>query len=123
MGLDMSHDCWSGPYSAFHRFRKKICEVAGYGDLNEREGFVMDKPGIPWPTDDPLVIFLSHSDCDGEIAAADCGPIADCIEALLPSLERAGSGGGYIWSYAGLAEQLIAGLRLAASKDQMVRFR
>jgi hypothetical protein len=30
MGLDTSHDCWHGAYSAFTRWRNKLAEVAGY---------------------------------------------------------------------------------------------
>ena len=30
MGLDTSHDCWHGAYSAFNRWRNKLAEVAGY---------------------------------------------------------------------------------------------
>ena len=28
MGLDTSHDCWNGAYSAFHRWRIKITPAA-----------------------------------------------------------------------------------------------
>ena len=122
MGLDTSHGCWHGAYSSFNRFRKKVCEVAGYGDLDKREGFSDNAPGIPWPTDDPLVALLHHSDCDGEIAAEDCGPIADRLEGLLPSLERAGDGGGHIGDYAVAARTFIVGLRDAAAKNEAVDF-
>ncbi len=30
MGLDTSHDCWHGAYSAFGRWRRAIAEAAGY---------------------------------------------------------------------------------------------
>jgi len=39
MGLSISHDTWSGAYSAFHRWRQKIAEVAGYPPLDLMEGF------------------------------------------------------------------------------------
>jgi hypothetical protein len=29
MGLDISHGCWEGAYSAFMRWRQQIAEVAG----------------------------------------------------------------------------------------------
>ncbi len=42
MGLDTSHDCWHGAYSAFGRWREKLAEVAGI-PLPLMEGFY---PGI-----------------------------------------------------------------------------
>lgn len=30
MGLDTTHGCWHGAYSAFNRWRDKLAEVAGY---------------------------------------------------------------------------------------------
>ena len=39
MGLDTSHDCWHGAYSAFMRWREKIAEVAGFPPLWAMEGF------------------------------------------------------------------------------------
>lgn len=39
MGLDTSHGCWHGAYSAFMRWRQKIAEVAGLPPLSMMEGF------------------------------------------------------------------------------------
>lgn len=39
MGLDTSHGCWHGAYSAFMRWRCKIAEVAGLPPLELMEGF------------------------------------------------------------------------------------
>ena len=39
MGLDTTHDCWHGAYSAFMRWRKKLAEVAGLPPLELMEGF------------------------------------------------------------------------------------
>lgn len=39
MGLDCSHNAWHGAYSAFHRWRCKIAEVAGLPPLDLMEGF------------------------------------------------------------------------------------
>lgn len=121
MGLDTSHDCWHGPYSAFNRFRKKIAEVAGYGNLDDYEGFGGAKQ---FPEGDPLVVLLNHSDCEGSIEAKDCAPLADRMEQLLPALIAAdgplypGSQGSYTWA----AERFIKGLRLAASENEPVEF-
>ena len=39
MGLDTTHDCWHGAYSAFMRWRRKLAEVAGLPPLELMEGF------------------------------------------------------------------------------------
>lgn len=69
-----------------------------------------------------LETLLNHSDCDGEIAAADCAPLADAMELLLPALEIAGEGGGHIGNYVDKTKQFIAGLRDAAENHESVEF-
>ncbi len=39
MGLDTSHDCWHGAYSAFNRWRTMLARVAGMPPLVLMEGF------------------------------------------------------------------------------------
>lgn len=121
MGLDTTHDCWHGAYSSFNRWREKICQAAGYGDINERIGF---GGKTPWPDNYPLVILLGHSDCDGKIHHKDCDAIANCLEELLPSLRRIDSEEtapqGY--SYTECTQSFVDGLRLAASKKENVEF-
>lgn len=109
MGLDTSHDCWHGPYSAFMRWRKMIAHAAGLPPLELMEGFYMPpdnglsclyhgpqsgKDGwlndltrsLPLKWDclkpSPLHLLLSHSDCDGNLRWQDCNAIADSLEAL-----------------------------------------
>jgi len=118
MGLDTSHDCWHGAYSAFHRWRVKLAEVAGYGNIDDYLGYGGDKD---WP-EDPLTVLLNHSDCDGEILSVDCTPLADRLEELLPALKLAGEGGGHIGSYEKKTTQFIMGLRDAAAAGEDVRF-
>jgi hypothetical protein len=119
MGLDTSHDCWHGAYSAFGRWRQKLCEIAGYGQLESHVGF----GGItPWPTDDPLCKLLDHSDCDGEILVEDCAPLAARLTELLPALKRSGEGGGHVGSYYGTTVQFICGLLKASSNNENVTF-
>ena len=155
MGLDTTHDCWHGAYSAFHRWRCMIAKAAGvplllmdgfYSDRDRGmglrtslkyatagadsiwtrslQGDLFDWLPISWDAlkPDPLHVLLSHSDCDGEIASKDCGPIADRLEALLPALEEAGDGGGHIGHYAEKTRTFIAGLREAAERGENVEF-
>lgn len=159
MGLDTSHDCWHGAYSAFMRWRQEIAKVAGiplmlmdgfYGtdDAPSQEALKWMAPRdggpecndyrgpaifhwvgkvtqwlpIKWEilTPRPLLVLLNHSDCDGEIAASDCGPLADDLESLLPLLK--GDGGGHIGSYREKTQQFIDGLRRAAAANEPVDF-
>jgi hypothetical protein len=157
MGLDTSHNCWHGAYSAFMRWREKLAEVAELPPLRLMEGFyeppseealewarprdggpkcnsyhgpslshwiddITPRLPIKWASlrPDPLYQLLHHSDCDGEIAAEDCAPIADSLERLLPLMH--GGGGGHIGNYREKTEQFIKGLRLAAERNEPVDF-
>lgn len=144
MGLDTTHDCWHGAYSAFSRWRNKLAEVAGYCSTKVGEPPIYDTTMLDWGciqsiigddlfgkwpripvrpdgTPDALMILLAHSDCEGEIQAEFCGPLADRLEELLPELEGE-DGGGHIGSYVEKTKTFIAGLRLAASRNEPVRF-
>jgi len=69
----------------------------------------------------PLHELLYHSDCDGEIAAENCGPIADALEALIPLLpdEQAG---GHICHWREKTQQFVDGLRAAAAAGEALDF-
>jgi len=157
MGLDTSHNAWSGAYSAFHRWRQKIAEVAGlpplelmdgfYGPLSTKNGpptlyhgmetnrpawgpdsrpflaHIDDRLPISWDAlkPSPLHELLSHSDCDGEIAAGLCGPIADALEALIPLLPETADG-GHIGDWREKTAKFVAGLRAAAAEGEPLDF-
>ena len=93
MGLDTSHDCWHGAYSAFARWRKRIAAAVGI-NLDSMEGFGGSRSWSEWALD-PIAVLLNHSDCDGEIAHEVCGPLADRLEGLLPLL-LSGNEGGHV---------------------------
>ena len=84
MGLDVSHDCWHGPYSAFHRWRVQLARVANYPPLDLIDGFrdeLLAKPEQPLISRKPflrdsLSLLLFHSDCDGGIRWWQCRPLA-----------------------------------------------
>src|SRR3990167_2324187 len=107
MGLDTSHDCWHGSYSAFMRWRRMLARIAGLppldlmerfyvaGDYNDpikaaRRGLGMEdafteiQESLPirWACLLPDVLheLLMHSDCDGELPTAICGPLADRLQ-------------------------------------------
>lgn len=126
MGLDTSHGCWHGSYSAFRAWRKDIAQVAGYkiADDGGRPNYQ-----LPWemfedknyqgewdspPGDDPLVYLLAHSDCDGVIHPQHGVHIAARLEQLLPLLDDD-------WTRE-RTERFIAGLREAAAAGEDVDF-
>jgi len=47
MGLDTSHECWHGAYSAFTRWRHELATVAGY-DVVHVDGEVIPRVMIEW---------------------------------------------------------------------------
>ena len=130
MGLDTSHDCFNGPYPQFHRWRTRIAEVSGYGELwpdhimdmidVAEDGDVVDGT---WnkPPKDPILILLCHSDCSGSIAPDDAALLADRLEGLLPNL-HGGYEGDYDDDFKALTETFIAGLRAAAAENESVDF-
>ena len=165
MGLDSTHNCWHGAYSAFMRWRQMLAQVAGLPPLSMMEGFCnirgyfgekemeeidnvipftqrygntpvahareiiwnlyLEKFELPIKWDyykeDPLVILLHHSDCEGDIKCKDCGPLADRLEELLPNIPD-GSGGGHIGNWKDKTKTFIDGLRLASEKREDVEF-
>lgn len=132
MGLDTTHDCWHGAYSAFTRWRNKLAEVAGYKFY--KEGFI-DRPLIDWgritqdnlcglwdeTPKDPLLVLIVHFDCEGEIFPEQGEPLADRLAELLPLLPD-DEGGGHIGNWKAKTQAFIDGLRAAAKADEPVEF-
>jgi hypothetical protein len=134
MGLDTSHDCWRGAYSAFSRWRDQLAKVAGYEFAvlkdDYRETILIDWGHIveknyqgQWDEmpADPLIVLIAHSDCDGEILPEHAGPLADRLTELLPLLPD-GDGGGHIGNWRTKTQQFIDGLRLAVEQGEPVEF-
>lgn len=127
MGLDTSHDAWSGPYSAFNRFREAIATACGvtWPDMvaTHFEGIIryndFDTEAHPG-----LVEFFMHSDCDGEITPELCAKLADEMEELLPKLDEMSSASGYLamLGFGGAARRFIRGCRAAAAANEPLRF-
>lgn len=92
MGLNFSHTNAAWPYVAFSRFREALATHEGI-DLSHMEGFRRhgdDRPRVPWTSvTTPLVPFLNHSDCDGELTPEECRQVAprlrEVIAAIWPS--------------------------------------
>lgn len=132
----------------FARWREGVAAAAGFPPLMLMDGFYpgvtetavvaqycgIDLEGLPIPwavlRDDPLVVLLSHSDCDGEIAVKDCDPLADRLEEIVPILEARDADAtnishhrrGMYDGYAPAARRFAAGLREAAKANEPVDF-
>ena len=143
MGLDTTHDCWHGAYSAFSRWRDSLAEAAGYSShQHESGGTIWDLDwaniertiggellGVGWPcipyrpdgTQDPLIILLAHSDCEGVIEHKWCLRLAERLEELQPLLEGK-SDMGHIGLYTEKTQSFIDGLRFAHAEGEDVVF-
>lgn len=130
MGLDVSHDAFSGAYSAFNRFRQAVAKATGgsfpYHDdpkLDPNMWYAGD--GMSPETHPGLWAFFTHSDCDGDIPPDLCAKLADELDAILPALELHGAGGGHIerdGGYAAVARRFIKGCREAHAAGEPLRF-
>jgi hypothetical protein len=134
--LNLTHGCWWGSESTFHRWRSKLAEAAAFPPLAAMEGY-SDGPGHPWEpfAADPLTVLLNHPDNGGAIEAKDCAALADRLETLLPKLpegseERAApssrwlvpSPTPHIGNWRDKTRAFIEGLRRAATAGEDVRF-
>jgi hypothetical protein len=134
MGLDTSHDCWHGPYSAFMRWRMWLHYFimldrgqAGDKECEERSHAGADvaslerawNEGVYADQSVPLNVLMQHSDCDGEIAADVCGPLADALEDLA---NRRMPPRALYDEQRPATDRFIAGLRRAAASGETVKF-
>lgn len=142
MGLDTSHGCWHGAYSAFTRWRNKLAEIAGYevcdnqypdgstwpgprvvADADKSGRFTYENFQGDWdvPPDDPLMILLAHSDWDGHIEPVHAGFLAERLERLIPLLP-AEPALGHIGDWRCKTQAFVDGLRAAAEAGERVDF-
>lgn len=129
MGLDTTHNAWHGPYSAFGRWRNTMAVSADYELVKDGQGWpvasaVLDRDWEAenyqgrWdsPPEDPLLLLLVHSDCDGVIEAKHCLRLAERLEGLLPKLPADDP------YWLAKTQQFIDGLRRAAKLNEPLEF-
>ena len=119
MGLDVSHDCWNGSYSAFMRFRAELAKAAGLPPLKEHAGY-SSIGGLQFDVDDPLTTLLDHSDSEGEIPWQKCEDLATRLEELALRLPEYDS--GHCPDYRVAALRFAEGLRDAFEAQENVEF-
>jgi hypothetical protein len=143
VGLDTSHGCWHGAYSAFSRWRNQLALLAGYELMNptpeeiadgafpHHEYAMIEWSGIveknfqgEWERTppDPLIVLFAHSDCDGVIHPEQAGPLANRLEELMPKLVELGDAPGHIGNWADKTQAFIDGLREAWRLGEDVDF-
>ena len=135
MGLNVTHDAFDGAYSAFNRLRQFVAKGMCGSFPPHKDNKLDDNlwywgDGYNKEVHQGLWIFLSHSDCDGEISSEDCLKVANDLECLLPKLEDlvkiepvagghiAGNGG-----YIACVKRFIDGCRLANKLNEPLEFR
>lgn len=137
MGLDTSHGCWHGAYSAFTRWRHKIAEVAGYAvwSVVYDDGIKSDTIMLDWGhvteenlagkwnemPSDPLILIFAHSDCHGELPWQFCAKLAERLEEIMPLLPD-GDAPGHIGNWRYKTQEFIDGLKLAHKLQENVNF-
>lgn len=131
MGLDCTHDAFSGAYSAFDAFRNAVCSSAGGSwppheipGLSEENWYIGE--GYSRETHPGLFLLLDHSDCDGEISPEDCALVAKDLSRLLPKLDAMGEGGGHIardGGYGQVARRFVRGCVSASEAGEALEFR
>jgi len=112
MGLDVSHDCWSGGYGSFYVWRKELAKAASMPPLERMVGFNGDIEW-KWLKEDALHILLDHSDCDDIIRVRHCKCLADRLAHLLCHIDV---------DWRARTQQFINGLKLADSLNEDVEF-
>lgn len=85
MGLDTTHNCWHGPYSSFHRFRKSLAAQIGI-NLEDFEGYNGDKRFED--VNHGIIPLLDHSDCDGELSVEESKQIVEGLNNILENFDE-----------------------------------
>lgn len=116
MGLDTTHGCWHGPYSAFGEFRSSLFDAAFGGGIRETYAYLREANA--WTDDDsrrqdPIMVLLMHSDWDGSIPVEHAEELAGRLDELADILPD-----GHAYD----ARQFARGLRTAAALGEDVEF-
>lgn len=120
MGLDTSHNCWHGAYSAYFRWRANLLTQTGQFTVT-RDQFEYIGPTEEWPLYAPLAYLMEHSDCDGTIPVEAQLELAECLERQI-ILYPDGSWGGHIGPWHATTQQFVDGLRRAHAAGEEVIF-
>ena len=131
MPLPMSHNAWTGTYFHFDDWRARVAKAAGYEvELDEdpqnwtellpesdtiRERILQGH----WEPEDPVLILLMHSDCEGVIQPPDGRRLAARLDELL---DKIGAGEPNAGDWQDTTRRFIKGLTRAAEARQNLEF-
>ena len=136
MVLYISHECWQGRASSFHKWRNEIAEYGGYQIVQKTrntkyiDNFTFKQADIDysiyveknyqgeWDKDpiDPLLILIVHSDSIGCIYPAHQIILANRLEEILSKIDPSE------FLLISLTQRFISGLRLASTLKETVEF-
>jgi hypothetical protein len=126
MYMHLTHDCFSGKFSEFNRWKSALLKAAGYPVPVYSTGFPMTV--IPWDMlpkgadvgdwgkltpQDPLGILLVHAYNKGHIKPREGKLLLERLKQILPAVEQ---------EFQETTEQFIAGLRAAIAANERVEF-
>ena len=113
MGLDISHEAFSGAYSSFMMWRRHLVQTFTQLSIEE----VWQNESVCPAALRPLIF---HSDCEGDIELADLPALADALEALIPLLPQDEQTSRYCHQHR--TRKFIKGCRLAIEEQENLEF-
>jgi len=123
MGLDCSHNAFSGSYGAFNRLRQVVADAAGgsYPPHTDRSldnnRFYLDTAA--WPG---LAILLRHNDCEGVLTPDECVQVANDLEKVLPNVSEKYATVHMPHGVKIAVERFVTGCRTAAHLNETLEF-
>ena len=145
MGLEVSHDAWTGSYGAFSAWRAALAGTAGYevtadrdengrislAELRDARYGVADWQITPERLDgewngeqpaDPLLVLLLHADHTGYIHPGQALSLAERLELLRPKLAAFTGDAGDEMNLEQATRQFAEALRRAGEHGESLVF-
>jgi hypothetical protein len=141
MGLDTTHNAYSGGYIFFNRFRQLVAKASNFCSFPPHDKpLILGKEILENPNQDLIYFvnlekfkkhnpgiyeFLISNDCEGEFSPEICKNIADEMEELLPEiynvLEKNPDNFNHL--FIEIVNKYILGCRLAYTSNEKLIYR
>lgn len=139
MGLNVSHGCFAGAYSAFNRLRKHVASACGgsfpphdhefvSSFLKEHDGapasdhWYFEENEVPEGVRAGMTLFLGHSDCDGTLSPGEARLVADFLGWAANRIPENTDGFGHLGDVKTAVERFARGCAQAAEANETVVF-